>query len=133
MRRPVRQSEPFEGGHAGRLRLLRRHAVELEWQGHVLHRTQARQQVVVLEHVADRPAPHSGLVVARHPRQGRAAHQDFTLGRLLETAGDGQQGALARAARPHDRHQGPGIDREVDAHQRMDLGRTLAECLGHTV
>ena len=63
------------------------------------------EQVEVLEHVADRPAPQAGPVVARHRRHGRAADQHLTARRLLQGPGDGQERALARSARSHDRHQ----------------------------
>ena len=75
---------------------------------------QPGQQVEVLEHVADRAAPQPRLVVARQSRHGRAVDEHLAARRLLEAAGDGQQRALARAARPHHRDQLARVDGQVD-------------------
>ena len=64
----------------------------------VLRRGKPRQQVEILEHVADRATPQLGLGVARHRGQGGPADQHLATGRLLQAAGDGQQGGLAGAA-----------------------------------
>ncbi len=63
-RRPVLQPEVVERLERRRLGLAGRDAVELEGQGHVLHRTEPGQQVVVLEHVADGLATQAGPAVA---------------------------------------------------------------------
>ena len=65
----------------------------------------AGEQVEVLEHIADGPPAQPGPLIARQLRQGPPAHQDLPASGLFQAPGDGQQGALARAARPHDRHQ----------------------------
>ena len=52
-RRPVLQPEVLERLERRRLGLPGGDAVELEGQGHVLHRAEPREQVVVLEDIAD--------------------------------------------------------------------------------
>ena len=121
VRRPVLQAEVLERLERRRLGLAGRNAVELEGQGHVLHRAQPGEQVVVLEDVADRLAAQSCLAVARQRGQRPAADVDLTAGGILEAAGDGQQRALARAAGAHDGHQRPGVDREIDALEGVHL------------
>ena len=64
VRRPVLQPEVLERLERRRLGLAGRDAVELEGQGHVLHRAQPGQQVVVLEDVADGLAAQPRLAVA---------------------------------------------------------------------
>src|SRR6266704_3357436 len=108
-----------------------RDPVELERQSDVLGRGEPGQQVEILEHVADRAAPQARPLVPGHPRQRDATDQHLAVGRVLQAPGDGQQGALARAAGPHHSHQLPGIHRQVDAAQRLHLGRTLAVDLRH--
>ena len=49
------------------------------------------QQVEVLEHVADRPPPQPGPVVARHPRQRIPPTSTAPLVGSLEAPGDGQR------------------------------------------
>ena len=115
VRRPVGQPEVLERLERRRLGLAGRDAVELEGQGHVLHRAEPGQQVVVLEDVADGLAAQARLAVAGQRRQRRAADVDLTARGVLEAAGDGQQRALARAAGAHDGHQRPGVDGEIDA------------------
>src|SRR5262249_45733282 len=46
--------------------------------------------------------------------------------RLLEAAGDRQQGALAGAAGAHDRHELTALDGEVDRAERVHLARAGA-------
>ena len=130
-RRAVRQAERIQRAQAGLPRLPRADAVQFQRQRHVLRGGQPRQQVEVLEHVADRPAAQPRLVVARHRGQVLPGDQDLPAGRLLQAAGDGQQRRLARAARPHHRHHRPGGDFETDLPQRVDLGGALAVRLGH--
>ena len=111
-------------GQAAAVRALRAgHAVQLQRQRDVLRRGQPGEQVVVLEHVADRAAAQPGLGVARHARQRVAADEHLAAGRVLQAAGDGQQRALARPARAHHRHHRARLDDEVDAAQRVHLGR----------
>ena len=98
------------------------------------------EQVEVLEDVADRPASHPRPIRARDGREVDAVDEHLAAGRLLEAAGDRQQRALARAARPHDGDQLAPLDRQVDVAQRAYLGRAGAvdlrylaqfECAGH--
>ena len=98
-------------------------AVELEGQGDVLDRRQPREQVEVLEDVADRPASHPRLFRARDVREVDPVHEHLAAGRLLEAAGDRQERALAGAARAHDRDELAPLDREIDITQRAHLGR----------
>ena len=105
VRRPIRQAEILERCHPGRLRLLGGAPVELERQGDVLERRQPGQEVELLEDVANGAPAQARLVVARHRPERRAVDGHLAAGRLLETAGDGEQGRLSRAARPHHRHE----------------------------
>ena len=132
VRGPIGQAELSRVAMAAALRLLGRDAVELEREGDVLHRGEPGQEVEVLEHVADRAPPQPGPVVAGHLRQRGAADQHLAAGGVLQAAGDGQQGALARSARPHHRHQRAGLDRQVDLVQGLDLGRPLRRRPWHT-
>ena len=90
VRRPVLQPEVLERLERRRLGLAGRDAVELQRQGHVLHRAEPGQQVVVLEDVADGLAAQPRLAVARQRGQRPAADVDLTAGGVLEAAGDGQ-------------------------------------------
>ena len=125
-RRPVLEPEVLQRLERRHLGLAGCDAVELEGQGHVLHRTEPGQQVVVLEDVADGLPAQARLAVARQRRQGPATDVDLTAGGVLEAAGDGQQRALARAAGPHDGHQRSGLDREVDALKGVHLCRPVS-------
>src|SRR6185437_5097319 len=122
----VAEAELLETLQAGDACLPGGHAVQFERQRDVLRRGQPRQQVEILEHVADRAAPQPGPVVARHRAQLLAADPDLAAARLLQAPGDGQQGGLARAARAHHRYHAARADREVDVEQRAHLGRPLA-------
>ena len=62
--RPVAQAQLDQGRHARAVSGSERHTVELQGQGHVLHRGEPGQEVEVLEHVADRAAPQPRPVVA---------------------------------------------------------------------
>ena len=61
----------------------------------------------------------------------RAVDEHLARGRLLEAAGDGEQRALARAARSHDRHQLAAVDRQVDVAERVDTSAPVAVDLRH--
>ena len=127
----VGQAQLLEGGHRHHARRPGTGAVELQRQRHVLGRRQSGQQVEVLEHVADRPAPQPGPIVARHRRDVLSVDEDVTGRGLLEGPGDRQQRALARSARTHDRDQLAGVDCEVDIPHRFDERWTLAVGLRH--
>ena len=111
--------------------LAGRGAVELERHRHVLDRGEPGEQVEVLEHEPDRRAGAAGPVAAADmPADGGAVDDDLAARRLLERAGDRQQGALARSARAHDGHQLAGRDRQVDLAQRVHGGGAVAVDLG---
>ena len=116
---PASHAECFQRGQPGRARLRNRDAVQFQRQGGVLGRGQPGQQVEILEHVPDHPAPQPGLAATRHPRQRHAADQHVPAGGFLQAPGDGQQRGLARPARPHHRHHLPGLHRQVHPVQRM--------------
>src|SRR5262249_21502118 len=85
-----------------------------------------REQVEVLEHVADRAASHLRPLRARDAREVDAVDKHLAARRLLEAAGDRQQGALAGAAWTHDRHELAALDGEVDRAERVHLARAGA-------
>ena len=119
----LRDIELFEGLHARRTCRFRSHAVQLEREGDVLDRRQPREQVEVLEDVADRPAAHLRSIGTRDGGEVDPVHEHLAAGRLLEASGDRQERALAGAARAHDRHQLAALDGEVDLMERAHLGR----------
>ena len=84
----------------------------------VLQRGEGRQQVVELEHEADRPGPE--VVHVLEPRQVLACHPDLARGRLIQRAEHVQQRALATAAGPHHGQQLAARHRQVHAIQRAD-------------
>ena len=129
--RPVGHAERFQRGQPGRARLRHRDAVQFQRQGGVLGGGQPGQQVEILEHVPDHPAPQPGLAAPRHPGQRHAADQHLPAGGVLQAPGDGQQRGLARPARPHHRHHLPGPHRQVDPGQRVHRGRLLPVGLRH--
>ena len=94
-----------------RARGFRADAVELERQRDVLDRGQPRQQVEVLEDVADRAASHPRPIRARDAREVDAVDEHLAAARLLEAARDRQQRTLAGAARAHDGDQLAALDR----------------------
>ena len=86
----------------------------------VLQRGGPRQQVEALEHEADHPAAHVGELGAGQPRHVLAVEQVAAAGGLVEAAHDVHHRGLAGARRPHDRDRRAGVDRQVDAAQRVD-------------
>ena len=129
--RLVSHAERFQRGQPGRARLRHRDAVQFQRQGDVLDGGQPGQQVEILEHVPDHPAPQPDLAAPRHPRQRHAADQHVPAGGFLQAPGDGEQRGLARPAGPHHRHHLPGPHRQVHPAQRVHLGRLLTVGLGH--
>ena len=90
-------------------------AVELARQRDVLGRGQRGDQVEVLEDVADRRTPHPGAALVAERAEVDALDADRAGGRLVEPAGQGEQGRLAGAGRAHDRDQLAGVGAERDA------------------
>jgi hypothetical protein len=95
-------------------------AVELERQGDVLRRGQARDEVVVLEDEAHAPTPQLGEVARREVGQPVAGDGDGPARRSVEAARDVEQGRLARTARPHDGDEFAEVDVEADPGERDD-------------
>ena len=117
----IGEPEVLQDGQPGLAGRPHADAVEFEGKRDVLHGGQPGEQVEVLEDVADRAATQPRPIVVRHARQrGPADHHLATAG-LLQTAGDRQQRALARPARPHDGDQLPDADRQVDVAKRVHL------------
>ena len=117
-----RTSEALERFQAGRAGPLRPGAVELEREGDVLEGGEPGEEVEVLEHVADGPAAQRGPVVGRQGRQVVAVDEHLARRRLLHRTGDGEQRALARAARPHHGDERARRDLEVDVDEGIDPG-----------
>jgi hypothetical protein len=90
-------------------------------QGHVLQRSERRQQVVELEHKAQRgaTAQRQGLVI--DPHHLFAFDPVAARGHALEQAQDVQQGALARPGGTDEGHQFTAGDVERHAVQHLRL------------
>src|SRR4029450_13048196 len=101
-------------------------SVELERQGDVLEGRQPREEVEVLEDVADRAATHLCPVRAGDGVEGDAVHEYRAAGGLLEAAGDREERALAGAARAHDRDELAAFHGQVDLAERVHLRRSRA-------
>src|SRR6185437_13973639 len=83
------------------------------------------------EHVADRAAPHPRPLGAGDACEVDAVDEHLAAARLLEAAGDREQRALARAARPHHRHQLAALDGKLNVAERVHLTRAGAVDLRH--
>ena len=93
-RLPVGEAEVFQHRHSGQTGLPCADAVELEWKRDVLKGGETRQEVELLEDVADRASSKPCVAVARHLLQRVAVDQHLTARRLLEAAGDREQRRL---------------------------------------
>jgi hypothetical protein len=96
-------------------------AVQLERQRHVLERRQGGQQVEVLEDVADAAPPDGGDLRGRQRREVAVLDEHPAGRRGVQSAGDVQQGGLARARRPHQEHELALADLEGSVLQRDDV------------
>jgi hypothetical protein len=123
--------ELLQDGEAGLARRLLAGPVELQRQGDVFHGGQPGEQVEVLEHVADRAAAKPRPPVGGHAAQRGSADEHLAAARLLETAGDGQQRALAGPARAHHGDQLAGADGHLDVSQRVHLAGAGTVDFGH--
>ena len=119
------QAEPLQRLERRGPGLAAGHPVQLERQRDVLRRGQPGQQVEVLEYVADHAPPQPRLGAAGHPADRLAGDEHVAAGRLLQGPGDGQQRALARAARSHHRHHRAFVHRQADLVQGVHLGAAL--------
>ena len=104
-----------------------------EGQLDVVLRAGARQQVEALEHEPDGPAAHRGELVVGHGGHVRAVQDVGAGGGMVEAAQEVEEGGLARARRPHDRHELPLLEREGHALQRVDLHRAGVVGLGEVL
>ena len=101
-------------------------AVQLARQRDVLDRGERRDQVEVLEDVADRRTPHPGAPVVAERGQVGALDAHRAGGRAVEAAGEGEQRRLAGAGRAHHGDELAGVRRaKLTAAQRVHLGRAL--------
>ena len=105
-------------------RLCAPHAVELPRQRHVLGGGQRRDEVELLEDVADAAASGSGAVRAAERAEVLPGDRDGAGGRDVEAAEQVQERRLARARRAHDGDQLAEPDVEVDVDERADLRRS---------
>jgi hypothetical protein len=129
MVRALGDAQSGQGPQPGLARRLHGHTVQFQRDRDVLDRGEAGQQVEVLEDVSDQPAPQPGLVVDGQPGQVGPVHQDLAAGRFLQAPGDGEQRALAGAARSHDRDQLPRPHRQAHLLERGYLGAAGPVCL----
>src|ERR1700728_660391 len=74
-------------------------------------------------------APQLGKLFRSEPGRGMAAHPDGAAGRRQHAAEDGRQRRLAAARRPHQQRQFAPDERQVDAFERLDARRAVAEYL----
>ena len=103
--------------------LPRTDTVEIERKGDVLDCGQAGEEVELLEDVSHCAPAQPRLVVVRHRLHRDAIDKHLSARRLLETAGDGEQGRLSRPARAHDSDEMATIDGQVDMGERLDERR----------
>jgi hypothetical protein len=120
---PVEQVDGAGPGPAGR------GAGERGRQLDVLDRGELVDQVEGLEDEADGPAPQHGPGGLGQAVDPGAVEHDLAGVRALQAAEQVQQGRLAAAARPHDRHGLAGLDGQVDAVHGPDRGALGGERL----
>ena len=82
------------------------------------------------EHEADLLAAQAGARVLAQATQLHAFQEDPAVARAVQPGEQAQQGALAAARRPHDRHRGPGRDLERHLAQHGQLAATGQVGLG---
>ena len=75
----------------------------------------------MLEDEADAPLPD------RTVERILAVEQHHAAGRPFQAGDDAQQGGLARAGRPEQRHQLAGMDRQADVVERRELAEALRD------
>ena len=105
--------------------LGRRHAGVDHRQLDVLERRRSRQQVVALEHEAEPRLRRSASASSSSVGDVVAVEAVVARRRPVEKADDVHEGRLARARRSHDGDELAGLDRQVDAAQRDDVGSSL--------
>ncbi len=103
----------------------RRHAAQLQRQGHVLLGRERRQQVERLEDESHPLAADDRALVVVERGQIDAFQQHLAAAGRFHAAEDVQQRALARARRAHDRQQFALADLEVDAAQGVNAHLAL--------
>ena len=123
--RSAEAEEPQELARARPRLRLREPADELR-HDHVLERREFRQQVVELVDEADLLATQAGAADIVHGRGRRAVDEDLAAVRLLEQAGDMEEGRLAGAGRRHERNHLAREDRELGVAQDLEETRPLA-------
>ena len=90
-------------------------------QLHVLARGEHRDQVEELEDEADVLGAEARELVLGQLVQQPARDRDAALGRPVEAREQVQERRLARARRPHQRHEAAALDRERDVLERVHL------------
>ena len=113
-----------------RVDLALRHVVEHERHADVLLGGEEGQEIEGLQHVADAAAAELGGFLAAHLGDVVAFDQDGAAGRRREAGDQVQDGALAGAARAHERPEVAAFDREGEVVDGLDGGVAGAEDLG---
>ncbi len=119
------EADVGEAPRGPRVRLVRGGAVEEHRETDVFQDGHRRQEV---EHLEDRPdaaAPVRVPLPLRERRQIAPVHQHRARGGAVERPEEVQQGRLAAAGGPHQRHEGPGLDLERDPVQRVRAGEAV--------
>jgi hypothetical protein len=93
----------------------------------VLAGTQIGPQVAALEDECDLVCAIRRKLGLAEARERASEHDHVTGGRLVETGGEMQGGALTRARRPEECDELPGLDAQVESAQRHRLRRTGTE------
>src|SRR6266498_4607311 len=94
--------------------------------GDVVQGGHAWRQVKQLEDEADPPRPQRRELTVGEPGDGEPVDDDIARARAVERAHHVQHRRLARARRPHDRHQLPAVDIEIDLAERRHPARVFA-------
>ena len=123
----LRHGELFEHGHGSLTCPRAGNPVEFERQTDVLHRREGRDEVEFLEDESELTPSYPCQVVAAQPIQGLPGNAHLPAGGPLQAPGNGEQSGLAGARGTHDRHEFPGVHRQVDVVQGSDLALPVTE------
>ena len=93
----VGQTDTFQGDLSRIAGTLGRCPVEFKGQGDILDRGEGGDEVVILEDEAELTASHPCQVVTGHAPQRLSTYGNRAGGGLIQSAGEAEQGGLARA------------------------------------
>jgi hypothetical protein len=133
MGQPVREPDATEHLFGQPEGLVARTAGDERRHRGILERGEFGQQVVELKDEAEPGAAEGRQLLLLEREDVGALQQEPAGGRAVERADNLQQGALARAATPHDADGLAPLDLQVDAAQHLDGGAIFDEGLGETL